>query len=203
MADKPPLILASGSAARRTMLTSAGLEFSVVPTSVDEGALRDALSAENPRITPVQVAEALAVEKARTVSQDHTDALVIGGDQVLALEGEIFEKPPSLADARRSLQRLRAKEHFLHSAVVLAEAGQVTWIHTDTAFLRMRDFSDAALDAYLEVAGRDVCQCVGAYMIEGPAIQLFERVVGDYFTILGLPLVPLLGELTLRGVVRP
>ncbi len=135
------------------------------------------------------------------MSRDHPHALVIGCDQVLALEGEIFAKPRDLADARDCLMKLRGVEHELHSAAALAVNAVVSWSHTDTARLTMRAFSPAAVDEYLARDGVDVCRSVGAYQIEGHAIQLFEKIDGDYFTILGVPLLPLLAELRTRKVL--
>jgi septum formation protein len=199
--DRPGLVLASGSRTRREMLQAAGLAFTVVPADIDEAALRASLHASRPGIMPEAIADQLARAKAETVSRDHPKALVIGADQILAMGTAIFEKPSGIDDARRSLLRLRGAEHALHSAVALAEHGDVKWTHVSTARLKMRDFSEAALDEYLARAGADACHAVGAYQIEGIAIQLFDTVDGDYFTILGLPLLPLLGELRARKVL--
>jgi septum formation protein len=199
--DRPGLILASGSRTRREMLQAAGLAFTIVPADIDEAALRAHLLSSKPGITPAGIAEELARAKAETVSRDHPQALVIGSDQVLSLGETIFEKPRDLNDARDCLMKLRGVEHELHSAAALARHGDVLWTHTDTARLTMRTFSPAAVDEYLARDGADVCRSVGAYQIEGHAIQLFEKVDGDYFTILGLPLLPLLSELRARKVL--
>jgi septum formation protein len=195
------LVLASGSRSRRQMLEAAGLTFTVAPADLDERAVRETLSANDTTVEPADVAEVLARAKAETVSRAHPGAIVIGADQILALGDEIFEKPAGLDGARSHLAKLRGRTHQLHSAVVLAEAGEVVWAHIDTASLTMRAFSPAFLDDYLVRAGLAVCESVGAYQLEGLGVQLFERIEGDYFTILGLPLVPLLGELRLRKVV--
>ena len=200
MADRP-LILASGSPYRRKMLQAAGLAFRVVPADVDEAALKRGLASQTPQPDPAAVAGALARAKARPVSVRHASATVIGADQVLALDGELLDKPGDVAAARAQLQRLRGKTHRLISAVVVAEAGQVLWAHVDEAVLTMRSFSPEFLERYLAEAGPDLCQIVGAYEIEGLGIQLFERVEGGHFTIIGLPLVPLLAELRSRGVI--
>ncbi len=129
------------------------------------------------------------------------DAVVIGADQVLALDEELFDKPPDVAAARAQLLRLRGTTHHLLTAVALAQEGRTVWQCMETATLTLRSFSPMALDRYLAVAGDRVTRSVGAYEIEGPAIQLFERIEGDYFTILGLPLLPLLAELRARGAI--
>jgi septum formation protein len=195
------LVLASGSRSRRQMLDAAGLTFDVSPADVDERAIRETLQADNSGIEPADVAEVLARAKAETISRQRPDALVIGADQVLALDDEIFEKPADLAGARRHLQKLRGRTHQLHSAVVLAGRGEVAWAHVDTASLTMHAFSVDFLENYLTLAGTVICDSVGAYQLEGLGVQLFERIEGDYFTILGLPLLPLLGELRARKVI--
>lgn len=195
------LVLASGSRSRRQMLDAAGLTFDIAPADVDERAIRETLQAGDSGIEPADVAEVLARAKAETISRQHPDALVIGADQVLALDDEIFEKPPDLAGARRHLQKLRNRTHQLHSAVVLARNGEVVWAHVDTASLTMHAFSADFLETYLTLAGTVICDSVGAYQLEGLGVQLFERIEGDYFTILGLPLLPLLAELRARKVI--
>jgi len=199
--DRPGLILASGSRARRQMLQAAGLAFTVVPADIDERAIRGALLGGNAVIDPGGVAEALARAKAEAVSRDHPKALVIGADQVLALGSQLFDKPADADGARDCLLKLRGRTHQLHSAVALAQGGAVIWVHTKAAHLTMRNFSELSLAEYLARAGAALCESVGAYQIEGPGIQLFERVEGDYFTILGLPLLPLLEELRSRKVL--
>jgi septum formation protein len=195
------LVLASGSRSRRQMLDAAGLTFDVVPADVDERAIRETLQADDSGIDPADVAEVLARAKAETVSRQRPEALVIGADQVLALDDEIFEKPADLAGARRHLQKLRGRMHQLHCAVVLAERGEVVWAQVDTASLTMHAFSADFLETYLTLAGTVVCESVGAYQLEGPGVQLFERIEGDYFTILGLPLLPVLAELRARKII--
>lgn len=197
----PPLILASGSPYRRKMLEAAGLSFRVIPADVDEAALKRDLATGALQSAPAAIAGALARAKAEAVGIRHAEAMVIGADQILALGDELFDKPGDLAAARVQLERLRGKTHRLVSAVVLAQAGKVLWTHVDEAVLTMRSFSPAFLDDYLTKAGPGLCQIVGAYEIEGPGIQLFERVGGDHFTIIGLPLVPLLAELRSRGAI--
>ena len=194
----PDLILASGSVARRQMLAAAGVTFRVVPADVDEDAIRTELG---DRTDPAEVARVLARAKAEEVSRRNPAALVIGADQVLALGGEIYTKPAGLDEARKALRSLAGHQHHLHCAVSLARNGGHVWGRVDSAALVMRRFSDSFLDDYLARAGERVCACVGAYELEGLGIQLFETIEGDYFTILGMPLLPLLAELRSRGVL--
>lgn len=203
MAERPleRLVLASGSRSRRQMLEAAGLSFTIAPADLDERAIREILAANDATVAPADVAEVLARAKAEAVSRVHPNAMIIGADQILALGDEIFEKPDGLDGARAHLAKLRGCTHQLHSAVVLAEAGAVVWTHVDTATLTMRAFTAAFLDHYLSRAGPIVCDSVGAYQLEGLGVQLFERIEGDYFTILGLPLLPLLAELRSRGLI--
>ncbi len=189
------LILASGSSARRKLLAAAGVAFRVAPADVDEPALRNEIG---PQAAPQRVALTLARAKAEEASRRVPAALVIGADQVLALDGAIYTKPADIAAARAQLQSLAGRTHELSSAVSLARNGHEVWSHIETAMLTMRDVSDAFLDDYLAAAGDRVCACVGAYELEGLGIQLFERIDGDYFTILGLPLLPVLAELRRR-----
>lgn len=195
------LILASESRARRDMMTAAGLTFDAMSSGVDERAARAAMTAKAERIDAVSLAQHLAGVKAEAVSKAQPDALVIGGDQVLALGSEVFEKPADLEAARKSLMRLRGREHALHSAVVLAEKGRVVWRHVQSARLVMRPFSEGFLDTYLGAVGPRVLGVVGAYELEGRGVQLFERIEGDYFTILGMPLLALVEELRRREVL--
>lgn len=195
------LVLASGSATRRAMLSAAGINVTVQPADVDESAVRDALLSADPSVSHEVVALALAEAKAKAVSRSLPGALVIGADQVLSFDGRLFDKPQSVAEARQNLWELRGKSHALHSAVALAQDGSIVWHDADTAVLTLRKFSEAALDAYLKRVGDVVLTSVGAYQIEGPAIQLFEVVEGDHATILGMPLLPLIAELRHREVL--
>jgi septum formation protein len=196
------LVLASASPARRRLLEAAGVPFRMVPANIDEATLKRDLAARGAASSPAAVAEAMAQAKARSVSSALGAALVIGADQVLALDDALFDKPGSLQAARAQLTRLRGKAHRLYSAVALAQQGEVVWSMVDRATLTMRNISDAFLDAYLAEAGAGLCQIVGSYEIEGRGAQLFQRVEGDHFTIVGLPLIPLLAELRMRGVLR-
>jgi septum formation protein len=195
------LLLASASPARRKLLEAAGVNFRVVPANVDEADLKRGLAAGGSRIGPAQIAQAMAAAKAEAVSSARPEALVIGADQVVALGDELFDKPRDLTEARNQLGRLRGRTHQLFTAVALARDGLAVWSHIEKARLTMREFSGEFLDAYLAEAGSRVCRIVGGYEIEGPGIQLFERVEGDHFTIVGLPLLPLLAELRARGAI--
>lgn len=191
----PDVILASGSRFRRRMLEDAGLAFRVVPSTVDEAVIKQALTDGNPDLDGADVAEVLARAKAEQVSAMHPEALVIGADQVLVCRGELYSKPPTLSAARAQLLALRGTQHSLPTAVVLARGGVTIWSHTDEPQLTMRSFSHAFLDDYLAAEGEAVTETVGGYALEGRGGQLFQSIDGGYFTIIGLPLLPLLAEL--------
>lgn len=202
MADVRRLMLASGSRARRDMLTAAGLQFDVLPADVDEDAITAAMTSENDCVEAADIATALAAEKALSVARANPDALVIGSDQVLARGRRMFSKAADIKEARQTLTALRGRTHELVSAVALASSNAVLWQSVGSAELTMRDFSDDFLDDYLARNGARILGSVGCYEIEGAGIQLFERVDGDHFTIMGMPLLPLLAELRNLGVVR-
>ena len=191
------IILASTSATRQSMLRHAGLAFTAERPEVDEMAL----VAANPQWRPRETALRLAEAKARDVSQRQRNAFVIGADQVLALGNTIYGKPRDRAHCRAQLAELRGTTHALISAVVLARDGETLWTHDDQASLTMREYSDAFLDSYLDAIGDDCTTSVGGYKIEGRGVQLFSAVAGDHFTILGLPLVPLLEQLRAAGEI--
>lgn len=201
MAEATRLILASGSAARRTLLESAGLLIDVIPANIDEAKIRDAIVSSTANVEGSDIAGVLAAEKARLVSIDHPNALVIGADQVLTLGGKFFSKAENLAEAREILSMLRGRTHELVSAVALARNGDVHWQTSATAEMTTRSFSDEFLGCYLEKMGDRALQIVGCYEIEGPGVQLFEDIDGDYFTILGIPLLELLARLRHEGMV--
>lgn len=192
-----PLILASASAVRARILAAAGVAFTIEASGVDE----DAVKAQHPGLTPGELALTLAEAKALAVSGRRRGALVLGADQVLALDGRSFDKAESRAGARERLLALRGRVHQLHSGLVAARGGNIVWRCADSAALTMRDFSDAFLDAYLDRAGDALTASVGAYAYEEAGAQLFERVEGDFFTVLGLPLLPVLGMLRDQGVL--
>jgi len=194
-----PLVLASGSAVRARLLQAAGIAFDVVSPHVDEEGVKESLMAE--RAPPRDVADALAALKASKVSMSHPGALVIGADLVLVFEGELISKMPDLAAARALLKRLAGRKHELVAGVVLAKDGSVVWRHVSRAELTMRDYSDTFLDRYIERQGEAILTSVGCYFLEGEGVQLFSHVAGDYFTILGLPMVPLLNALREFGAL--
>ena len=191
------LILASKSAARRAMLEGAGVPFSVQVAEVDE----DAVKAVHDPADAAGLAVELARVKALAVSRRDPEAWVLGADQTLAFAGGLLSKAPSLDAARVGLAAMRGASHQLHSGAALARNGQVVWSGVDTATMRVRAFSDAFLDAYLAAEGDGLLSCVGSYRLEGLGSQLFEAVEGDYFTVLGLPLWPVLAELRRAGVL--
>jgi septum formation protein len=196
---RDPLILASGSSTRARILADAGLPPVVDPAAVDEEEIRAAFHAEGRDASAC--ATALAESKAIRVSARHTGALVVGADQILECAGRWFEKPADIEAARAQLMALRGKRHTLVSAAAVVRNGSVLWHTIDHAELTMRGFSDGFLDAYIATAGADLLGSVGAYRLEGLGAQLFERVEGDFFTILGLPLLPLLDFLRGNGAL--
>jgi septum formation protein len=191
------LVLASGSEIRAQMLRNAGLRFDVQVPRIDEETIRHALEAE--QASPRDIADTLAEMKARKVSDKLPGALVLGCDQVLALGSEVFGKPTDLDEARDHLRRLRNQSHTLLSAAVLYQDGEPKWRHVGIVRLRMRDMSDAYLEGYLARNWDSVRHSVGCYKLEEEGARLFTQVQGDYFTVLGLPLLELLNHLTLTG----
>lgn len=195
----PALILASGSGARRTMLANAGLAFDVVPSRIDERIAEAPLVARG--ASPAEIATALAEAKAVDVSRTHPGAWVVGADQTLDLDGHRGTKSETREAAAAQLARLAGRTHRLHSAVAVARDGALLWSHTESAALTVRAMTASEIEAYLDRVGPDVLSSVGVYQIEGEGIRLFDRVEGDTFTILGLPLVPLLVHLRSEGVI--
>lgn len=193
------LVLASSSPTRLQLLRAAGVDVDAIAPRVDETAARDALVAEGAK--PRDIADTLAEMKARKVAEKRRDAVVLGCDQVLALEGQVFAKPRSREEAREQLLRLRAKTHHLHSAIVAYEDAQPVWRHIDEARLTMHAFSDSYLDGYLDRNWDSIRHSVGSYRIEEEGIRLFSAITGDHFTILGLPLLPLLAWAGTRGMI--
>jgi len=195
------IILASQSASRRAMLAAAGVPFTAEAAGVDEDAVKQAMLAEG--ADGRRLADALAELKAIKLSRRHPTTLVLGCDSTVAAEdGALIDKADSREVSRAQLQRLRGTTHRLTSAAVVALGGEPIWRHVDTAKLAMRDFSDAFLDSYLDTEWPAIGGCVGGYRLEGLGIQLFSRIDGDHFTILGLPLLPLLDWLRVRGVIQ-
>jgi septum formation protein len=194
-----PLVLASGSAIRAQLLRAAGVAFEVRRPPVDEEAVKAALRAQG--LSPRDQADALAEAKAVAVSRLQPGCFVLGADQMLALEDAVFDKPADRAGARAHLQRLRGRTHRLISAAVIARDGEPVWRRIETPSLTMRAFSDAFLEAYLDQVGEAAYASVGAYQLEGLGAQLFARIDGDYFSILGLPLLAVLDFLRENGAL--
>ncbi|MBT3331579.1 MAG: septum formation protein Maf [Rhodospirillaceae bacterium] len=201
----PPVILASGSTVRARLLKNAGLNFTVEVSAVDEDSIKQNMQAD---AAPAhEIAAALAEQKAQRVSRNHPEAYVIGADQILGLgdDGDtkiqMFDKPVGMAGARNHLQRLRGHEHRLFTAACICRNGQPVWQHLETPRLTMRDFSDAFLEDYLAQSGEKILNSVGAYLLEDRGAQLFSKIDGDYFSILGLPLLSLLAFLREHGIV--
>jgi len=192
------LILASGSAVRQTLLKNAGLIFDAKPAKVDEREVEQNLP-ERQR-DPISIARHLAVAKAQDVSANHPNVYVIGCDQTMSLGERVFHKASSLEEARSTLETLRGKTHALNSAVCLVKDGEVLWETVVSAKLHVRQFSEEWLNQYLIRNGASILSSVGCYQLEGEGVQLFERIDGDYFTILGLPLLPLLEALREQGI---
>ena len=193
------IVLASKSRSRAAVLAGAGVAFETEDSAVDEAALKRELVAAG--AGPREVAERLGEAKALAVSARRPDDLVIGADQTLDLDGTLYDKAADLSEARRHLVAMRGRGHALHGGLVAAQRGEAVWRTIETSRLWMRDFSDAFLDGYLARGGTALLASVGCYQLEGEGAQLFERIEGDYFTILGLPLLPLLGFLRARGAI--
>ena len=202
------LILASGSAVRARLLKSAGLDFTVDVAAVDEETVKESMLAElKPGLSALRdIADALAELKALRVSRRHPEAFVIGADQVLGLDldgsWQMFDKPVDMAGARDHLTQLRGREHRLITAACIVRGGKPIWRHIRTPRLTMREFSDEFLDDYLAQSGEKILSSVGAYLLEDRGAQLFSQIDGDYFSILGLPLLQLLDFLRGHGIVK-
>ena len=194
-----PIVLASGSASRAALLRHAGVDFETRPSDVDEASEKAMLLASG--ASPRGVAERLAERKAAAVSAQAPDCVVSGADQTLDLAGALLDKAATLEEARERLEALRGRTHTLHSALAAAAGERILWRATESASLTMRAFSTPFLDAYLARNGEALLGSVGCYLLEGEGAQLFERIEGDYFAILGLPLLPLLRFLRGRGAI--
>jgi septum formation protein len=194
---KQSLVLASSSPFRRQLMENAGLIFDSVPATINERAIENSMG----RASPEQVAIALAQAKALDVSRHRPGALVLGSDQTMSLGERVYHKPLSRADARETLLSLSDAMHRLNSAIALVRDGETVWTHVSHADLTVRPLSEAAIDRYLDQVGDKILSSVGAYQLEGEGIQLFTKIEGDYFTILGLPMLPLLQELRNLGAI--
>jgi septum formation protein len=186
-----PLILASQSRARQMLLADAGIEFVAIPAKIDERAIQQSSGLASPS----DIAALLAREKARSVSLDHSGRFVVGADQTLILDKRLFSKPAGRNQAAEQLRALAGRSHELHSAVAVARDGEIIFEAASIANMTMRPLNEAEIEAYLNEVGEAVTSTVGAYQLEGLGVHLFERIEGDHFTILGLPLMPLLGYL--------
>lgn len=193
------LVLASGSRVRATLMENAGLSFTIDPAKVDERAVEEPLLAQN--VEPQEIARVLAQAKAIETSTRNPGKMVVGADQILAFEGTRLTKPENMAAARAQLESFSGKAHALHAGVCVAFDGRVLWETVSTANLHVRTLSPEFLDWYMETAGTDILSSVGAYQLESVGIQLFQRIEGDYFTILGLPMLPLLDFLRKSGTL--
>jgi septum formation protein len=194
------LILASSSKARQQMLQNAGIECEAVASMIDEDGYKQAMKSEG--ASAMEAAETLAEMKALRMYRQRPEAIVIAADQMLECNGIWFDKPVDRDQTRAQLQALRGKRHQLVSAAVVYKEGSRIWGKIDTAHLTMRNFSDEWLEWYLDQAGEDIFHCVGGYQLEGLGAQLFTEVKGDYFTVLGMPLLPLIGFLRDHGVLK-
>jgi len=194
------LILASASKSRAAVLAAAGVAFSQIPADVDEASVKTEMQARGQ--TAAACAAKLAEMKALAVSARHPSAYVIGCDQMLGCDGRWFDKPADMSAAREQLRALRGRTHMLFNGMVVTRADKTVWRTADQAELTMRDFSDDFLDAYLAQVGGQVLWSVGGYQLEGPGAQLFSAVRGDFFSILGLPLLPLLAFLRDHGLIK-
>lgn len=200
MITPPSLILASGSAARSSMLLNAGVSFDKIPADIDEHAI---LEQHAETQTVAFITEELARRKALHISKQHSSALVIGSDQTLSFDEEILSKAKSQNNARAKLMRLRGKTHTLFSSVCVAKGDEILFTHTAQANLTMHNFSDAFLDDYMKHDPDALTSCVGAYKIEGAGAWLFSSIQGDVFTIMGMPLLPLLEFLRTEYGFKP
>lgn len=194
-----PLILASSSQIRLHLLQAAGLDAVARPARVDEESMKASLRAEGAK--PRDIADALAEMKAAKLALRQPKDLILGCDQVLDLNGEILSKPESVDQAKAQLLALRGQTHSLLSAAVIYDDGQPVWRHVGQARLTMRQFSDSYLESYLDRNWPDIATSVGAYKLEAEGVRLFDRIDGDYFTILGLPMLPLLSYLATRSFI--
>lgn len=192
------VILASGSAIRRKLMTEAGLDFEVITKPVDEAAIKESMLAESARLR--DIADALAEAKSMRVSRIKS-GLVIGADQIMVMDNKLFDKPKDMNEARERLKLMRGKTHYLMGAVVICENGNPVWRHMAKTKLTMREFSDEFLEDYLAKEGELVTKSVGAYRFEGLGSQLFSHVEGDFFSILGLSLLPVMDYLRIRGAI--
>ena len=200
MGNTNSIVLASGSKTRKKMLENAGVPITVSPAAVDEGAIKESLVAEG--VPARDIADALAEAKARAASYQHPESTILAADQILVLEEKIFSKAGNREEATAALKLLSGKTHKLISAAVIFDQSQPVWRYVSEASLSVRPLDDAFISQYLDQLGDDAFWSVGCYQLEGLGAQLFEKVDGDYFTILGLPLLPLLDFLRRRNLLQ-
>ena len=193
------IILASKSIARRRILGNAGVTFRWLDANIDESYIKERAlnNTQSPELISLELAEA----KAKFIADRHPDSIIIGCDQLLCLDGKIYDKPTNLNEAVSHLHAFRSRTHKLIAGVVIIKGGDLIWSHVDEANMEVRDLSDNFIDSYIMSEGENLMSSVGAYRLEGLGAQIFKRIDGDYFTILGLPLLPLLEELRNQGVL--
>ena len=196
---KSLLCLASASQSRQTMLMNAGLKFDIMPAHIDEEIILKNMQQENNSVE--EIAYQLAKEKSLYISKECQEKYVIGSDQILSLDNKSFSKAKNREEAKDKLLELQGKTHQLTSSVCVSKDNKIIWQTTDTATLKIKSLDESAIDHYITKAGDDVYNCVGCYALEGVGIQLFEEIKGDYFTILGMPLLPLLNFLESEGLI--
>lgn len=194
------LILASASQSRASILRNAGIQFRSVPSLCNENEIKKKLRKAN--VSTLIIAKELAKAKADIISKKYPKSYVIAADQMLECEGISYDKPKDSTEAHFQLKRLRGKTHYLYSGAVVYKASACLWHHSGKIEMRMREFTDKFLEEYINVIGLSLCESVGAYKLEGIGSQLFEEIKGDYFSILGLPLLPLMGYLRQAGVIK-
>lgn len=194
------IVLGSASESRASVLKNAGLNFEIDPADIDEDEIKSKCLKEG--MSATTLAAKLAETKALVVSSRWPDSLIIGGDQILVFDGELFKKPLSLAEASANLQRFRGNSHNLVTAICVAHSGIMEWTYTETVEMKMREFSDEFLENYLNKTGDSILSSVGGYKIEEHGVQLFTQIKGSYFTVLGVPLFPLLAHLQITGAIK-
>jgi septum formation protein len=192
-----PLVLASQSRSRQALLAAAGVPFETIPADIDERGIQAASGLKD----PAAIAALLARSKAMHVAASHAGRVVVGADQTLALGEKMFSKPAGRMQAANQLRELSGRTHALHSAIAVVRDAKILFEHVSVARLTMRALGDEGIERYLDAAGKAVTTSVGAYQLEGLGVHLFERIDGDHFTVLGLPLLPLLGSLRQHGLV--
>ena len=197
MVSRETIMLASGSASRKAMLSAANVAFEAIPADIDERALEDEMGDSEPG----EIAQALAAAKAAAVSVAHPERLVLGSDSLVEVDGRRFDKPKTREEAAEHLRAFSGAAMTLHSAAALARDGRIVWIGSDFARLAVRDLSEDFIAAYLDAEWPAVSHCVGVFRIEGPGVHLFERIMGDQFTVLGMPLLPVLAALRDEGAL--